>query len=284
MNLTSRLMLPTPANFSKINVQKYLKTAIIISPLLLILSLKQSSTLGVVSLLALHVVFLIIHYWQIARLSLQFTRQVGHDIRSPVSTLKMITAKRTPLEPDELRLLRLATARIEAIAGQLLESHQVKSVSDCPPANREIFDLRELVEQISHQVKASHSAPYIQLTLKLPDCPALVMADKSALERVFSNILNNSYEALESHGVIRCGLIILSGIVQLEVYDNGPGISEESRQVIGKYPITKGKNNGHGLGLFYSKNTIEEHGGRLEIESDGTTHTKVVVLLPTCHR
>lgn len=66
----------------------------------------------------------------------------------------------------------------------------------------------------------------------------------------------------------------------IEVEDNGPGIPEEIRaRIFDVFFSTKGSK-GTGLGLAVTKKVVEEHGGRLELESDESVGTRFTMTLP----
>ena len=108
--------------------------------------------------------------------------------------------------------------------------------------------------------------------------------DSTAIHQVLMNLLTNALEAVEpQEGVITLGVETVpdEDAVRIRVGDNGPGIPEsEIARVWVPFHSTKGIR-GTGLGLSVSRKIIEEHHGRIEIESTENQGTTVVISLPT---
>jgi signal transduction histidine kinase len=121
------------------------------------------------------------------------------------------------------------------------------------------------------------------------DVPATlprIQADQHRLTQVFTNLLNNAYEALQGTGrvVVRATPARLErggtgrDAVLVEVADNGPGIPAEAKdKVFDLFFTTKAK--GSGLGLAVVRRIVDAHDGRLDLHTSpkGTT---VRVTLP----
>ena len=70
--------------------------------------------------------------------------------------------------------------------------------------------------------------------------------------------MNNAVESIVSdQGIINMSLFEEDQNVVIQITDNGKGISADLIAKLGKLGVTYGKLNGHGLGLFHAKNTIE---------------------------
>jgi len=101
-----------------------------------------------------------------------------------------------------------------------------------------------------------------------------IKAHKSGLERMLSNVLNNAAEALinqnpKSEGPLVVGIEVVteSNLVGIRVSDGGPGMPDEVLERLGKVPISFGKKDGMGLGLYHAAQTLQSWGGRLEVQS-----------------
>jgi signal transduction histidine kinase len=97
-----------------------------------------------------------------------------------------------------------------------------------------------------------------------PRTPAL-SGHYDPLRRAFSNILRNAVEACDGRGELE---IVAApengGGVRIEIRDHGPGVSPEMAPRIFD-PYCTGKPGGTGLGLALVKQTIEMHGGSIEL-------------------
>jgi signal transduction histidine kinase len=96
-----------------------------------------------------------------------------------------------------------------------------------------------------------------------------VQCEKSRVERVLVNLLSNSLEAMPDGGEISIRVWGDFATVWMEVRDTGPGVPAEIRTKLFQPFVTARKKNGLGLGLALARQTIEEHGGDLQLlESD----------------
>jgi len=103
---------------------------------------------------------------------------------------------------------------------------------------------------------------------------AMIYIDPDKLKRVFMNIMKNALEAMDKGGTFFLKAEESDGQIVFHLADNGSGIPEEIRDKLFDSFVTSGKEGGTGLGLAIVKKVIEEHKGRIEVESilgKGTT-------------
>lgn len=221
-------------------------------------------------------------------------RQVAHDIRSPLSALNMAISTIADLPESKHLLIKNASRRINEIAlgllqkGGLEESHEiVESVgSNSEPTARSRPTL--LVPVISALVKEKQTQysdrANVEIHLDIADDKELAASiDRVELERVVSNLVNNSVDAMENGGKITVCLRSYSNECAIAVVDNGSGIPPEVLSRLGERGLSHGKKsaaNGSGLGLHHAKATVEAAGGRLIIQSKFAEGTIVTILLP----
>ena len=107
---------------------------------------------------------------------------------------------------------------------------------------------------------------------------ASLQGDASKLMRVLQNLISNSIDAIRGadiEGKITVELNQDAKCVTLTLKDNGPGIPEDIRENFFEPFVTRGKNEGTGLGTAIVKSIIEAHRGEIEFETSalGTTFT-----------
>jgi signal transduction histidine kinase len=112
-----------------------------------------------------------------------------------------------------------------------------------------------------------------------------VEGNAGALEQVFLNLLVNAVQAIpEGHAErneIRITTKVSGAEVMVEIRDTGAGIAPDLQaRVFEPFFTTKPAGIGTGLGLFISRQTITDHGGRVEIESEVNRGTAFRVFLP----
>ena len=113
----------------------------------------------------------------------------------------------------------------------------------------------------------------------------LVAGSPAQLNQVFLNLLVNAMHAIESthreDGRITITTEARNGEIVVEVADNGCGIPDEVLpQVFDPFFTTKDVGDGTGLGLSITHSMVQDHGGRLEVESDLGAGTRFRVFLP----
>ena len=122
-----------------------------------------------------------------------------------------------------------------------------------------------------------------------------VLGDPQMLQQVFLNLLTNALDAIEGDGEIRIaarrqeeavGRSPGRASVAVVVADNGSGISPENlARVFDPFFTTKEVGKGTGLGLAICQSIVEQHGGTIEVQSEGLGKgTVVTVRLPLAER
>ena len=132
--------------------------------------------------------------------------------------------------------------------------------------NRTVVNAAALVENV---LRSSGVAYTPDLASDLP----LVMADTTRVEQVLLNLFNNAMDAMPDGGELHLTTRVERDEgggrwVRISVRDSGTGIPEEDlSRVFDPFFTTKEVGKGTGLGLSISYGIIQEHGGRLEVES-----------------
>lgn len=101
------------------------------------------------------------------------------------------------------------------------------------------------------------------------------------LNQVFMNILNNSAQAIEGEGEILIKTKMIDDNVIISIKDNGPGIPEKvKKHIFEPFFTTKDVGSGTGLGLPITLGIIENHDGKIEVNSSPGEGSEFVITLP----
>lgn len=126
------------------------------------------------------------------------------------------------------------------------------------------FNVKNVVSQSISLIEASYLSNKIKLYVENVDDNLFINGSSSELAQVFLNILNNAKDVLVSKNLdekvvfIKCYKQNHQAVV--EIYDNGGGIDKDIKlKIFEPYFTTKHKAQGTGIGLFMSKNIIEQH-------------------------
>lgn len=96
-----------------------------------------------------------------------------------------------------------------------------------------------------------------------------VYADKNGFHDIFVNLLSNAFKFTSDGGQIKIAASPKDEYILHEIRDTGMGIREEEHEKIFEefYQVESGKHGGTGLGLAIAKRLVEEHGGKIWVES-----------------
>ena len=205
----------------------------------------------------------------------QLAAGVAHEIRNPLTSIKGLVQLQTEMEKplytdiilSEIRRLEdIVTDFLSLAKPQLLQMEKM-NVKDLLNQVVRLFDAQALLKNV--EIVQDH---YV-------DVP-FIHCDKNQIKQVFINILQNAVEAMPNGGVIKIQILQynLDSII-CRFLDQGMGISEERMKKIGE-PFYSTKEKGTGLGLMVSQKIIQEHGGRINIESIVNKGSTVEVILP----
>jgi signal transduction histidine kinase len=96
---------------------------------------------------------------------------------------------------------------------------------------------------------------------------SMIYVDPEKINRIFMNIMKNALEAMKPGGTFSLHAGEQDGQILFSLQDNGAGIPDEIKDKLFGSFVTSGKEGGTGLGLAIVKKVIDEHKGRIEVES-----------------
>jgi signal transduction histidine kinase len=206
---------------------------------------------------------------------------IAHEINNPLGGMmnaaRMIREGR--LDPERqkqyLDLIVEGLDRIRTIVQQVLQ-FRPKPFEVQPVALREVAE--KAVAFLEHRAKAKGA----EVRNEVPPDLAPVNGDPLELQQALLNILMNAVDAcVLNEGMITVYARAEGGAVRLSVADNGSGMDEEQlAQCMDPFFTTKEVGKGTGLGLSVANNILQNHGGRIEIQSSKGSGTTVGLILP----
>lgn len=220
-----------------------------------------------------------------------FVANVSHELNTPLTTIKSYTE--TLLDDPELKeqvdltkqfltVIDSEADRMSRLVKDLLQLSRLEYQTekwDKKPCN-----LVKLVQNVvmKMQINAYHKSQHLNQLFSLDDT-MMIYADEDKMEQVLVNILGNAIKYTEENGRIDIDLIRWAGEIQLIIMDNGIGISEKELPRLFErfYRVDKARSRsmgGTGLGLSIAKQIVEEHGGRIDIESKEGKGTTVTII------
>jgi signal transduction histidine kinase len=225
-----------------------------------------------VTVLVIHLARQVAH----SRAVKDFISQVSHDLRSPLTTVKLHveTLLRRELSPEQSRAcLDAASQELErlerGIEGVLMASRLERQKLQI--AARPV-PLVAFLERYSESKR--DSVGLRGATLEIGALPELtVSADPAFLEKMLDNLIDNAVLHCQPEVRIRVSVIEQSRCAVVSVADDGPGLPRrEWRRVFSMFyrgPKGRRHRKGTGLGLFIVAGIAKAHGGRAWVESAG---------------
>jgi PAS domain S-box-containing protein len=216
---------------------------------------------------------------------LEIVSMVGHELRSPLTSVKGFT--RLLLNSwseftDEQKLAMLSRVnhdadRVTRLITELLDISRLESGRLM--LRLQPVDLPELAGEVTTRIGLEY--PDLEARLDFPDAFPKAYADPDKVERVLSNLVENACKYASPRGLSITGTANGSE-VSVTVTDQGEGIpSGDLANVFTKFfRRYEGRPHGSGLGLWISRGLVEAHGGRLVVESIAGQGTAFRFTLP----
>ncbi len=192
-------------------------------------------------------------------------RVLGHELNNSLAPIKSLSGSlvnllaREPLpedwKDDVQRGLQVITTRADALS-RFMEAYSRLARLPLPKVGPvRIGDLIQRVVGLE-----------TRLTVEVVPGPDLTLqADGDQLEHLLINLVRNAADAvLETHGGVRINWAKTGSQLQIEVEDEGPGLSNTANLFV---PFFTTKPNGSGIGLVLSRQIAEAHGGSLTLEN-----------------
>jgi signal transduction histidine kinase len=211
-----------------------------------------------------------------------------HELSNPLTTIlgnaqRMILRAESTSQPPEARRILDEAERATSIMRQLLHFSW-----DVHPEHR-LISLNELVERAVDLQRASLTGTSLRFQVDLAERLPRVAGDASQLQQVLLNLLQNAQQAIQQ---ARRGTTIgvrSSGVapdrVRLEVWDDGPGISEALQaRIFDPFFTTKPEGIGAGLGLAIVRGTVAQHDGSISVVSPPEGGARFIVELPAAEQ
>lgn len=205
----------------------------------------------------------------------EMARQVAHEIKNPLTPMKLsiqylqksIDSNNGNIKELTARVAKTLVEQIDHLSKIAFDFSQFANIGNTNP---EVLDLREILYSLKdlYQMHDNVELEFQDLPEAIP-----VYSDKTQMNRLFTNLLQNAVEAC-NHKNCQIGLkaVLENGKVIVAVRDNGEGISPEMQSRIFSPNFTT-KSSGTGLGLAMCKGIVEQAKGKIWFETSalGTT-------------
>lgn len=220
------------------------------------------------------------HHEKITALG-RIAAQVAHEVRNPLTGLLLFASHlRSKLADkaceDELRLADRIVDTVNHLSNTV---NQITSFARPLSLELRAADLNNVVANVLQLLEPQLAAGRVEKSLRLHEGGLRARLDESSLRSALTNLILNAVQAMPDGGRLAVTTQRSADSLVVEVADTGVGMSEEQlRNVFEAFYTTK--THGLGLGMPYAKKVVEEHGGRVSVESRVGEGTTVRVYLP----
>jgi two-component system, OmpR family, sensor histidine kinase BaeS len=211
-----------------------------------------------------------------------FLADIAHELRTPLSVIRgqteAIADGMYPADAAHLAPILDATQTLD----RLIEDLGTLVLTDAGNLvlNKEPTDLGAVVRDAVDSFQAQAEAGGVALSAEIAEQPMIAEIDPARIRSVIGNLLSNALRHTRSGGSIKAAVMPSNDQVTVSVADDGEGIPPDLLPHVFERFVKGATSAGSGLGLAIAHDIIVAHGGRLEIESQPGSGTRVRVTLP----
>ena len=229
---------------------------------------------------------------EVDRLKDEFVSIVSHELRTPLTSIRgsvqlVLDEAGSVPDPEMRKLLQIALnncERLVRIINDILDVSKIESGN--LTLRRKAVHVADLVRQSIDVVASPAANARVRLEVKVPASIRPVMVDPDRIVQAIVNLLSNAVKFAPPDSAVTTTVTGSEHMVTIAVADHGEGIAPENlnrlfrkfQQVDSSSSRRKG---GTGLGLAITKALVEQHGGRIFVDSELHKGTRFSFTLPT---
>ena len=207
----------------------------------------------------------------------EMARQVAHEIKNPLTPMKLsiqylqraIAEKKPGIQELSQKVAATLVEQIDQLAKIASDFSQFANIER---ANNEVFDITDVLQSLTDLYNNNEA---VTLVWHKPIKKAMIFADKTQVNRLFTNLIKNAIEASsdKQNSIIVITQTIEAHSVLVSILDSGNGIPEWMHEKIFTPNFTT-KSSGTGLGLAITKGIVEKAQGKIwftTVAQQGTT-------------
>lgn len=198
----------------------------------------------------------------------RFTADASHQMRTPLSVLKVQVALARRGDPRALDEIADAADRLEHLVTQLLALARADEAGASPELEQ--VGLREVARAVINRRINQAIEAGVEVTLDAPDHEVFVAAHRTLLFEIVSNLVDNAVRYNRRGGLVVVTVEQTAGGASIAVADDGPGIAEADLARLGGRFVRLGSSHGRegsGLGFAIVQSGIQRLGAGLNVEN-----------------
>lgn len=206
---------------------------------------------------------------------------VAHEINNPLGGVILCFKNFTESDMDEksrmmhIDVINSGLLKIQNTVKGLLDFARKTPIAIVPSS---IYSILDESLRLADSLLAKKAIPVMkELCADMP----LLLVDPGKIEQVFLNIIINAIHAMDEGGSLFLALRREGEMCLVSITDTGSGIDpDDLPRIFDPFFTTKEPGKGTGLGLAVSKSIVEQHGGRIEVESEEGSGARFIISLP----
>lgn len=218
-------------------------------------------------------------------------QRLAHEIKNPLSIINLtlqriqeISKKQFGKDADVLD--KYTSSILEEVERLRHTTDDFMKILSLEKPHSEPNDINCIINKVLEKYKTTLPRN-IKIEKYLSNNLPLVRCDENQIIAVLRNIIQNAFEAIENRGIVTLRTTLNEHIdkkkivkyIEIKIEDTGYGITKEHLKKIFT-PFHSTKTGSRGIGLVIAKRIIEEHKGKIEIDSKEEIGTMVTIFLP----
>jgi two-component system NtrC family sensor kinase len=216
------------------------------------------------------------HFKALDHLKNEFLATASHDLKNPIFAVlgySDLLGKAGPLNDMQANFvgrIRNSAVQMQDLVLNLLEIGRMEMGTKLRLEN---LDLNEVLANVVEEFRPQSDAKGHTVTVGLAEAPVQINGDKIRLQQVARNLLGNAIKYTPNGGQITVTSLVENSHACVWIKDTGLGIPEESLPHLFEkfYRVRDDQTQdieGNGLGLAIVKSIVEQHGGKVQVESE----------------
>ena len=237
-----------------------------------------TAVLLLVILFFTYTIWTILKHRRLSEVKNDFINNMTHEFKTPISTIALsseVLLKDNIMDnPERFRhYVKIINEENKRLKGHVESVLQIALFDNKKIGfNRKDLNINDILQNISKNMQPRLDEKSGNLNLEFMAQNPIVSGDENHLTNVFYNILDNAIKYCDKIPEIRISTINLKKYISIEISDNGKGMKKEnSKQIFEKfYRVPSGNVHdvkGFGIGLFYVKQIVDEHKGKIKVKS-----------------
>src|SRR5690242_11356356 len=211
--------------------------------------------------------------------------QVAHEVRNPLAGLLLYSEHLKGKLNGKLANgdAQLIDKIIDTINNLTATTEQILNYARPVTLAPRRVDLNAVAQDVIQLLGTEITAHHIETNLELDSSPVTGMLDEPSIRAATLNLVLNAVQAMSAGGRLDVATGSSGNKLWLTIEDTGPGMSAERvKQIFEPFNTTKSR--GLGLGMPYAQKVINQHGGRITVDSEPGKGTHVRIELPATDR